>query len=321
MFENAHILVTGANGFVGNHLTRALLATGARVSQIVRAVTPFSGNGGGQIVLDLADRMEVIRVFSSLQPDYVVHLAGSKNRVQDTAQFRGTYDINLLTSLNVIDGCLAIDDFKRLIFLGTCDEYGQVPTPFDETQREMPANAYGLSKLAITQMLSGLFLNRQFPSIVLRPTVIYGPNQNDEMFLSSLIRSLLAKQDFPMTLGEQSRDLVHVDDVVGAINKAVEAGEQVNGAVINIGAGVSYQIKCVANLVANSIHPDGSKYLKLGAVQYRSNEIMDYSVRIARAKELLGWLPTTNLEFGLRNTVAHYSAAIDDRTKQIQDRA
>ncbi len=321
MFENAHILVTGANGFVGNHLTRALLATGTRVSQIVRAVTPFSGNGGGQIVLDLADRMEVIRLFSSLQPDYVIHLAGSKNRVQDTAQFRGTYDINLLTSLNVIDGCLAIDDFKRLIFLGTCDEYGQVPTPFDETQREMPANAYGLSKLAITQMLSSLFLNRQFPSIVLRPTVIYGPNQNDEMFLSSLIQSLLAKQDFPMTHGEQSRDLVHVEDVVAAIISAMTAGERVNGALINIGAGVSYQIKNVAAMVANLIHPDASKYLKIGAVQYRPNEIMDYSVRIARAKDLLGWVPDTSLESGLRQTVAHFCAAVDERTKQTEYRA
>lgn len=318
MFEDTHILITGANGFVGHHLTKALLATGARVSQVVRAMTPGGHKDGAQVVLDLADRVKVVDVFSSLQPNYVIHLAGSKDRVNNVAQFRDTYDKNLLISLNIIDACLTIENFKRLIFLGTCDEYGQVSTPFDETQREMPSNAYGLSKLAITQVLSGLFLNLRFPSVVLRPTVIYGPTQGDEMFLSALIQSLLAKKEFPMTLGEQSRDLVHVDDVVDAIIKAIKAGERVNGAVINIGAGVSYQIKHIAAMVAKLIHPDASEYLELGSVQYRSNEIMDYSVKIARAKELLGWLPSTNLECGLQQTIEHFKTAVDGRKKRIQ---
>ena len=246
-----------------------------------------------------------------MQPDYVIHLAGDKNRNDIGAQFRDSYERNLSISLNVIEACLGLPKFKRLIFLGSCDEYGHESSPFDEMQREIPANAYGLSKLAVTKILSGLYQSRQFPSIVLRPTVIYGPNQGEEMFLSALIQSLLAQKDFAMTYGEQYRDFVYIVDVVDAIVKSLTADSQVNGAVINIGAGSSWQVKNIATLVANSIHQDANNHLKFGVVPYRPAEMMNYAVNIGRAGQLLGWKPTTKLEQGLQQTISHFRAQVD----------
>ncbi len=303
MVANEHILITGANGFVGQHLSEALLCRGNKVSRIVRSNLPKKHGAGIYHILDLTNAAKVTEVFSSLQPDYVIHLAGSKNRTDDIKQFSATYDENLLMSLNVIDGCRTIKNFKRLIFLGTCDEYGQAPTPYLESQKELPVGAYGLSKCAVTQMLSCLFRSHRFPSVVLRPSVIFGPGQGCEMFLSALIQSLLVGRDFAMTAGEQRRDFIYINDVVGAIIQAVSADERVNGAVVNIGAGVSYQIKTVASIVANSINSDVNGFIKFGAVPYRSNDIMNYSVDISRAKELLGWCPSTTLEDGVQKTV------------------
>lgn len=321
MLVNSHILITGANGFVGRHLSKTLLVTGARVSQIVRTVSPDGHATGTQHVLDLTDRVKVAEVFSLLQPDYVIHLAGSKNRANDVAQFRDTYDMNLLMSLNIIDACRALKNFKRLVFLGTCDEYGHAAIPYDETQREVPTSAYGLSKLAVTQILSGLFYSHRFPSVTLRPTVIYGPGQGDEMFLSALIQSLLAGKDFAMTPGEQHRDFIYVNDVVDAIVKAISADERVNGAVINVGAGISYQIKEIATIVVNSINPEASGLIKFGAVQYRPNEVMDYSVVIDRAKALLGWIPVTSLEDGVQQTVRQFKESAGTRMSLGQSHA
>lgn len=310
MFANEHFLITGANGFVGRHLSEAILLLGARVSQIIHSVSPLESAVGVQHVLDLTERAKVAEVFSLLEPDYVIHLAGTKNRTNDGTEFRNTYDTNLLMSLNVIDGCRAVKDFKRLIFLGSCDEYGRASAPYDEVEREQPTSAYGLSKLAVTQILSCLFRSHRFPSVVLRPSVIFGPGQGDEMFLSALIQSLLAGRAFAMTAGEQWRDFIYIDDVVGAIIQAVSADMRVNGAVVNIGAGVSYQIKNVALVVANAINPAVNRLIKFGATPYRPNEIMDYSVDVNRAKELLDWYPSTTLEDGVRQTVNFFKSSM-----------
>jgi nucleoside-diphosphate-sugar epimerase len=159
--------------------------------------------------------------------------------------------------------------------------------------------------MAVTQILTSLFHSHRFPSVVLRPTVIYGPGQGNEMFISALIQSLLAGRDFAMTNGEQQRDFIYINDVVDAIIKTVSSGEKVNGAVLNIGAGVSYQIKEVATLVADLVGPNVSRLIQFGAVQYRTNEVMHYSVEIARARELLGWYPNTNISIGLQHTIQH----------------
>jgi nucleoside-diphosphate-sugar epimerase len=311
MLINDHILITGANGFVGQHLSEALLAKGARVSQIFRSAPPDGHVTGTQHALDLTNSVKVAEVFSLLQPDTVIHLAGSKSRGHDVTQFRETYTANLLMSLNIIDACRALPNFKRLVFLGSCEEYGQIPAPYRETQREAPTSAYGLSKLAVTQILSALFHSQQFASVVLRPTVIYGPGKSDEMFLPALVQSLLVGKDFAMTTGEQRRDFIYIDDVVDAIIRAISADERVNGTIINIGAGISYQIKKIATLVANLINPDVNSLIKFGAVQYRPNEVMDYSVVIARAKELLDWYPSTNLKDGVQRTIIHFKKHIN----------
>jgi UDP-glucose 4-epimerase len=321
MLRNSHILITGANGFLGRHLSKALLVRGAKVSHFVRSPVLSFHNEERQIVLDLTDSIKLKEIISTLQPNYVIHLAGTKDRVNSGTQFRDSYERNVSISLNVINACLELSNFKRLIFLGSCDEYGQAASPYEETQREMPANAYGLSKLAVTKILEGLYQSSQFPSVVLRPTVIYGPNQGSEMFLSALIQSLLAKKDFDMTLGDQFRDFLYVDDAVDAIMKAINAGNQVDGKVINIGAGVSCQVKKIACSVASLIHPQAYTHLKFGAVQYRSHEVMDYAANIILAEQLLGWKPKTQLEQGLQRTISRFVSQIEAETAGVNDYA
>lgn len=304
--ERSHILITGANGFIGRHLDEPLLAAGARVSRLARS-TPLLGYAEGDWhILDLTDRLKVAEVFADLQPNYVIHLASSKDRSSNVVQFADIYQTNISMSLNVIEACRALKNFRRLVCLGTCDEYGLTQSPYDETQKGAPTTAYGLSKLSISQILTSLYHSHRFPSVVLRPTVVYGPGQGEEMFLPALIRSLLAGKEFAMTAGEQLRDFIYIDDVVDAIAKAIAADDQVNGEVINIGMGVSYSIKEIADLVAGSISPASYELIRLGAVQYRPNEMMGYSVAIARAQSLLGWTSSTSLENGIRQTVAKY---------------
>jgi len=316
MLTGKNILITGANGFIGKHLSTTLLNYGANLFLIDQTYSLVGDLKGTQYVFDLKDSIKVVDIFTSLKPDYVIHLAASKNRANDITQFRDTYNTNLSISLNVIEACRALPNFKRLIFLGTCDEYGQSLPPFSEMQRELPVNAYGLSKLAVTKILLAFFFSHRFPSVILRPTVIYGPGQGEEMFLSALIQSLILGNEFSMTFGEQRRDFIYIIDMIDAIIKAIVADDRVNGSVVNVGSGISYQIKEIATLVANQINPGASNLIKLGAVQYRPNEVMDYSVKIARAKELLKWCPRTKIKDGVKETVKHFKKSVSNHMSQ-----
>jgi len=307
-----HILITGSNGFVGRHLSATLIARGARVSKIVRPGKLLEQTAGGQYAIDLVDRDSVLRVFDLLQPTYVVHLASSKYRGDDSVQRRDAYIENLSTSLNLIDACRAVTNFQRMIFLGTCDEYGSVDPPYNEKQSPMPTNGYGVSKLAVTKILLELCERHQFPSVVLRPTVIYGPGQSDDMFVSTLIRSLLAGSHFETTLGGQTRDFVYVDDVVEAVIKALLVGDRSNGMIVNIGSGQSITIREVATMVADMIGPRAIDLLRFGSIPYRLNEVMNYSASIVRARERLGWVPQTSLRDGLLRTVQSFRNFADE---------
>lgn len=304
-----HVLITGANGFVGRHLNIALQTQGFSVSCIVRGdPTPFCGHGFYS--LDLEDGDKVNELVTSLQPDYVVHLAGGKNRAGESSSYSSLYSSSIIASLNVIEACRMLPNFRRFVFFGSCDEYGDISAPFKESHRESPVNVYGASKLAITHFLGSLHKSCNFPFVAIRPSVIYGPGQRDGMFLPALIRSLVRGKRFSMTAGEQYRDFVYISDVINSVLKALTSDNQINGAVVNIGAGVSYQVKQVAAEAACLVHPDASRLLEFGKVPYRPSESMQYAVDVTLARKVLAWEPVTSLQAGLSQTVEYYKSCL-----------
>ena len=103
------------------------------------------------------------------QPEIVVHLAANKNRGKDSIAFREGYENNLIGSINIINACHDIKNFTKFVSLGSTDEYGMLQVPFKESNKEAPNNAYGVSKLAVTDLLRALSRSNRFPSVILRP--------------------------------------------------------------------------------------------------------------------------------------------------------
>lgn len=306
------VLVTGSNGFIGGHLMKALRA---RYKDVIGVVRPMSGvrnlNSGQNVFLNLNDALEVKKIIGELNPSYVIHLASTKDRSSLSCGFGSSYRENVEISLNVIESCLQLPKFKGLIFLGSCDEYGVTDCLFDESLIESPMNSYGLSKLTITKILSSLHKAIQFPSIVLRPSVVYGPNQGLEMFLPALIRSLFNGDEFAMTNGSQTRDFIYVDDLVSSIIKILDRDLPLSHSILNIGSGLSQNIRQVALTAANLIHPSAHELLKFGAIKYGPNDVMNYSVDITRAKKYIDWEPKVGLEEGLSRLINFYQSTGD----------
>jgi len=303
------VLVTGSNGFIGGHLMKALRARYKDVIGVVRPKSELCNlNSRQNIFLNLNDALEVKKIFGELKPSYVIHLASTKDRSSLNCGFGSSYRENVEISLNVIESCLQLPGFKGLIFLGSCDEYGVTDCLFDESLLESPVNSYGLSKLTITKILSSMYKAVQFPSIVLRPSVVYGPNQGLEMFLPALIRSLINGDEFAMTKGGQTRDFIYIDDLVSSIMKILDRDQPLTYSVLNIGSGLSQNIRQVALTAANLIHPSAHELLKFGAIKYKSNDVMNYSLDISRAKNYIVWEPKIGLEEGLSRTIKFYKS-------------
>jgi UDP-glucose 4-epimerase len=298
----ARVVVTGASGFIGLHLCRALRSAGARVVSVGRKAVDETLVDEAHVV-DLTDRAHVARAARAAPADFVVHLASVKNSGVAVADYREQYETNLFVALNVVEGYG--NGCRRFVHVSSCEEYGDVPAPFDVSRREEPISAYGVSKLAVTQLMQALARGRGFPAAVLRSTIVYGPGQRTGMFLPALICALLAGDRFPMTRGEQTRDYVYVDDVVDAVLRSLVEPDLTSEA-LHVSSGTPIRIRDLAERVARLVGGNAESLLDFGERNYRTGEAMSYWADSTRTRALLGWAPQVSLEEGLRRTVAYY---------------
>jgi UDP-glucose 4-epimerase len=304
MDVSAKVLITGASGFVGGHLCRDLSKKGVHVVALSRQW--YNDNlTCEQILLDLTDQLNVSDFIRSLKPDYIVHLAAVR-----PSEYRVAYEQNLLSSMNLIEACQHVPTLKRFIFLGSCEEYGQQPPPFEENNRAIPVSAYALSKLAVTQLLQAVADTHGFPGVIIRPSVVYGPGQSTTMFLPSMIQSLVLGQRFAMTEGEQTRDYLYISDLVNAIVNALFSDERINGEIINVSSGIPIRICDLARMTASLFNSKAIDKLEFGSKTYRLGEAMEYWADNQRAKVLLDWSPRISLEEGLLDTIAYFKMCI-----------
>ena len=296
------VLVTGASGFVGRHLCQMLVNQDISVIAVSRYKKDIVSTVQW-CALDLKNREDVRACLETYRPTHVVHLAALKNRCTDSSGCRMLYEANFWSSLNLIEACQEFLQLKKFIFFGSCEEYGIQSLPFEEEQRERPNTAYGVSKLAITQFLQTFSRTYNFPAVILRPSLIYGPGQGTEMFLPVMIQTLIQREVFEMTRGEQVRDYIYIDDVVSAILQVLSMGEHVHGELINICSGSSIAIKNLASQVARFIGEEAEKLIRIGARSYRQGEVFNYYVCAKKAKKLLNWQSVVSLEDGLKETI------------------
>lgn len=308
------MLVTGASGFIGSHLSRALVEAGAEVHALVRRGSSLwrLGELGQRITVwegDVTDYDSVLRCCRSGRPTAIVHLAGDtggRRFVGDWAVVDRSVAVNLAGTLNLVH-CAVDSGAPVSIFVraGGLEEYGTGPTPYDETQRERPTSPYSAAQVAATHFCQMLQAHVTFALVTLRPALIYGPSQSEAFFIPGLIRSCLRGVPFEMSTGEQRRELLYVDDLVDALIRALDR-PRLRGAIINVGSGEDIAIRDVAEAIVRLMGAPG--VLRLGAVAPRPEDLAQLVARSALAEAELGWRPRTTLSTGLQRTVDWYRA-------------
>lgn len=297
--KSPNLLVVGGSGFIGHHVVKEGISLGFRVTSLdlnepIPARKVFNTR---YITADLT-RTESMQWLASEQYDYVVNLGGyidhtpfaNGGRHLIRSHFDGL--LNLIESLD--RSCL-----KRFVQIGSSDEYGDAPAPQREDMREQPISPYSLGKAAATHFLQMLHLTENFPAVILRLFLTYGPGQDQKRFLPQIIKGCLDDKEFPASNGKQLRDFCYIEDTVRAILMVMES-DKTNGQIFNVGSGSPKTIKEIILKICDITKKGRPQF---GQIAYRPGENMALYADIKKIKELIGWKPVVNLNTGLRQTV------------------
>ena len=293
------LLVIGGSGFIGQYVVRRGVSQGWQVTSLSLNFPDTSSRaiGARYVVADLM-QANSIREIGDNRFDYVVNLGGYVNHdlfCNGGRRLICSHFDGLLNLLEFLDRkCV-----KRFIQIGSSDEYGEAPAPQHEGLRESPISPYSLAKVASTQFLQMLHRTEEFPVVILRLFLTYGPGQDLKRFLPQIIKGCLLDMDLPASKGEQLRDFCYVDDTVNAIYLAFES-DAVVGEILNVGSGVPLTIKALIEKVCSIV---GKGRPKFGLIKYRPSENMALFADTKKIEDLLKWKPEISIEEGLNRTI------------------
>jgi len=297
------VVVTGALGFIGHHLCIGLAKEGYKVLGIDNLsrgrrerIDLLRNHGVNVILADIRDPSNIMRVFQEFKPKIVMHLAALIS-VDESFEKPLLYeDVNVRGTINIILASNKISAW-RIIYASSAAVYGNpIKLPIDEEHPLRPLSPYGVSKLAGEMYVKTIF-NGEGGYVILRLFNVYGLGQNPEYagvitkFMERLERKLP-----PIIYGDgtQTRDFIHVLDVVEAFIKAIEVNE--SNVVLNIGTGKQTSIKELAYTMIKLYGLD----LQPIYAPPRKGDIKHSYADISKAKKILKWEPRISLEDGLR---------------------
>ncbi len=311
--QGKNVLVTGGVGFIGSHLAERLVKERASVSIIKKKTSDTLSIDSFKDKIsiydcDLKDYPSVKKVIRSARPDIVFHLASFTSPERDV-DVRFVMENNFFSTVNLFKALNG--KFDLFINTGTCEEYGNGPVPFDEGQLPISVSPYSASKIITTYYCGMLHMAYNLPIITLRPFLTYGPRQrNSKMLIPSSILNAFQNEPLKMTKGDQTRDFIHVSDVVEGYILAAKSKKAL-GEIINIGSGKEYKIKDVVQKVYGLV--GGKAKPLIGAIPYRVGETMHFYCSNKKAKKLIGWQPEVKFDDGLKSTVDWYKEKFESK--------
>lgn len=285
MLNNKTVLITGASGFLGSHLSLALLKAGCCIVAYKRKTTSLWRFDDKARFVDWFDVEKGIhKPFEHYKFDFVVHTATNYGRNQEDVV--ETLDCNLMFPMNVL----------RLAKLNQVHYFINTDTSINKF-----INGYALSKKQFSEWLEFLAKDVQVINIVLE--YFYGPNDDAAKFIWHLVSACKRNdKEIVLTKGEQVRDFIYIDDVINAYLLIMEDVTKFKEIFTNIPLGSGYGTKIYDLCKLIKQKTNSKTELLFGQLNYRKNEQM-YSVADISLLKKLGWLPQYSLEKGIEETI------------------
>ena len=277
------VCVTGAGGFIGKHVCRALSEAGHEVLGLDLGWEP----GVFSFMATKADITQPLACISDL--DAVIHLAAVASPRECDRDPAKAYRVNVHGTHQVLKMVLE-SKAKKVVFASSAHVYGIPPErlPTDEDSPLALSNTYTMTKI-LGEQLCGLYHERHGLSIiVLRLFNAYGPGQSTGYFVPDMLENV-RHGDLGIHGGNTTKDFVYVNDVARAFVLALETSFV---GPINIGTGKETDLAEVAGFIARASGREFANLLDSFPTRMQAD--------ISQAKHVLGWVPTTTIEEGLR---------------------
>lgn len=238
-------------------------------------------------------------------PDYIVNLSSMVNTNDDLTLFDQLISSNLKVLLNLYEKYKDCKSLKLFIQFGSSEEYGAVTTPFREDYREEPSTPYALVKQMVVNTSIMLYRNFNFPIMAVRPGNLFGKFQNTKRFIPYIITQLCKNEPLNVSLCEQKRDFMYVNDFVVCLYQLLENACKVKGEIINISSGNSVSLRTLIDVCSELV--DSQSEIHYGAVPYKANEIMDLNCSVAKYERIIGKIIQVDIKSAIKKCVDYYS--------------
>ncbi len=299
------ILITGAEGFAGQHLIREL-GTSAELHGTTFRPTATPASNVAYHPVDLRDEQAVANLLAAVQPDQIYHLAGTANVGQSYSASWNTFENNVRAQLNLTLACLKHDLKPRMLVISSGDVYGdQLEQPATEATPFRPTNPYSVSKISQDMLALQYHLSHDLPILRARPFNHLGPGQSRGFvapdFALQIAQIEAGEQEPIIRVGSLNaeRDFTDVRDVMRAYRLIMGYG--VPGAVYNVASGQTCTIQWLLetllsfSTVTITVNIDSTR-LRPGGVSKSWGDA-------TRLRSETGWQPTIPLRQTLRDVL------------------
>jgi UDP-glucose 4-epimerase len=311
-------LVTGASGHLGSYLTRRLLDCGDEVTVLVRPESDLWRLEG------VLERVRLIRMDLRnlgagaseihLKPvETVFHCAWSG--VTSDTRNRADHVVGNISGALQLFQIAQAAGCRCWVGIGSQAEYGRQTGILREDQIPQPDTTYGIAKLCLGQLLEMLCGLSGVRYVWLRLLATYGPKDNMQHLIPSVIEKLLTGSRPALTHGEQNWDYLYIEDAVEAIDRVARTPD--TQGMYNLASGEAHSVREIVTRLRDMIDP--SLPLGFGEIPYGPGAVLNLQADVTRLRNATGWAPRTNLLCGLRTTLDwHRSVTIQNENFRLR---
>lgn len=307
----AKILITGATGFIGSHLTETSIEKGYEV----RAFDRYNPNNnwgwleGSHYKNDFEIVLGDIRDYDSVNKamkgcDAVFHLAALIGIPYSYISPLAYIKTNIEGTYNVLESAKALS-VNDVLITSTSETYGTAQyVPIDEIHPMVGQSPYSASKIAADQLAISYFRSFDLPVKIVRPFNTYGPRQSARAIIPTIISQILSKQ-YNINLGNllPTRDLTFVRDTVEAFIE-IYRSNYLYGEIVNIGMNEEISMGDLAKIIAQLLDTEIRIFSDVQRVRPEKSEVDRLLCNNSKIYEYTNWKPRYNLHSGLLETIA-----------------
>jgi UDP-glucose 4-epimerase len=293
------ILLTGASGFIGQHL----------LSRLQNMGTVYSFKS------DLTDHEAVRNEILEISPNIVIHLA-ARTEVQKSFYEQVSFsEVNYVGTVNLIEACRKVDPMPYFVFASTMEVYGWQPisdevehtgtystrVAFDENTQPHPNAPYAVAKYACEKYLeyAGRSYGLEWASF--RQTNAYGRKDNDYFVTEQIISQMIKGNECNLGYAEPYRNFIYIDDLMDAV---IENRDACKGNFFTIGPDDPRKIRDCAEYIATQLNWSGN--INWNTKPPRHGEIYWLNSNHNLITEKTGWVPKISYEEGIERTISHW---------------